>query len=147
MRSQKGTYHDNLLKDPRSSWKSQIQIFAPNTWVKDAEPCGWIRGKLEVSEEEGNLAGGPAVSITLEPWYPSESGPPNRQHTPLIWGPQYIYSRGLTGLGWWEKMNLILKRLEAPGSLEVCWGEDGGWGHPHGDRRQGRVMECGTVGG
>ena len=29
-------------------------------------------------------------------------------------------------------MYLTLKRLEAPGRLEVRWG--GGWGHPHGDR-------------
>jgi hypothetical protein len=29
-------------------------------------------------------------------------------------------------------MHLTLKRLEAPGSLEVRWG--GGWGHPRGDR-------------
>ena len=28
-------------------------------------------------------------------------------------------------------MHLTLKRLEAPGSLEVRWG--GGWGHPRGD--------------
>ncbi len=31
-----------------------------------------------------------------------------------------------------EMMHLTLKRLEAPGSLEVRWGE--GWEHPHGDR-------------
>jgi hypothetical protein len=30
-----------------------------------------------------------------------------------------------------EMMNLTLKRLEAPGSLEVRWG--GGWVHPRGD--------------
>ena len=35
-----------------------------------------------------------------------------------------------------EMMHLTLKRLEAPGSLEVRWG--GGWGHPHGDRGVGR---------
>jgi hypothetical protein len=28
-------------------------------------------------------------------------------------------------------MHLTLKRLEAPGSLEIRWG--GGWGHPPGD--------------
>jgi hypothetical protein len=33
-------------------------------------------------------------------------------------------------------MHLTLKRLEAPGSLEVRWGM--GWGHPCGDRRVGR---------
>jgi hypothetical protein len=43
-------------------------------------------------------------------------------------------------------MHLTLKRLEAPGSLEVLWGRRG-WGHPHGDRGQGRGMGCGTVRG
>jgi hypothetical protein len=33
-------------------------------------------------------------------------------------------------------MHLTLKRLEAPGSFEVRWGE--GWGHPHGDMGVGR---------
>ena len=36
-------------------------------------------------------------------------------------------------------MHLTLKRLEAPGSLEVRWGGGGeGWGHPHVDRAVGR---------
>jgi hypothetical protein len=42
-------------------------------------------------------------------------------------------------------MNLILKRLEAPGSLEVRWG--GGWGHSLGDRGWGGGTGCGTVRG
>jgi hypothetical protein len=33
----------------------------------------------------------------------------------------HIYSRGLPGLVQAEKMHLTLKRLEAPGSLEVWW--------------------------
>jgi hypothetical protein len=45
--SQKGTYHDCSLKDPTSSWKSQMQIFTLNQWTEAANPCGWIREKLE----------------------------------------------------------------------------------------------------
>jgi hypothetical protein len=37
-----------------------------------------------------------------------------------------------------EMMHLMLKRLEAPGSLEVRWG--GEWGHPHGDRWGGKEV-------
>ena len=38
-------------------------------------------------------------------------------------------------------MQLTLKRLETPGSLEVRWG--GGWGHPCGDRvGWGTGVEC-----
>jgi len=36
-------------------------------------------------------------------------------------------------------MDLTLKRLEAPGSLEVWLGR-GGWGHPLGDRGWGYGM-------
>jgi hypothetical protein len=32
--SQKGTYHDCPSKDPASSLKNQMQIFAPNQWQK-----------------------------------------------------------------------------------------------------------------
>jgi hypothetical protein len=45
-----------------------MQIFAPNQWTEAAEPCGWIREKLEEAEEEGNPVGEPAVSINLDPW-------------------------------------------------------------------------------
>jgi hypothetical protein len=50
--SQKGTCHDCPPKDPTSSWKSQMQIFAPNQWTETADPLGWIRGKLEENEED-----------------------------------------------------------------------------------------------
>ena len=36
-------------------------------------------------------------------------------------------------------MHLTLKRLEAPGSLEVRWG--GGWGHPRGDGSREEVWD------
>jgi hypothetical protein len=46
-------------------------------------------------------------------------------------------------------MHLTLKRLEAPGSLEVRWGGVWGlWGgNPHGYRGWGGGMGCGTVRG
>ena len=37
-----------------------------------------------------------------------------------------------------EMMHLTLKRLEAPGSLEVRWGGD--WGHPRGDWGSGEEV-------
>jgi hypothetical protein len=39
-------------------------------------------GKAEKAEEKGNPVGGPAVSINLDPRDLSNTGPPNRQHTP-----------------------------------------------------------------
>jgi len=80
--SQKGTYHDCSPKDPTSSWKSQMQIWAPNQRTETAEPCGWIREKLEEAKKEGNAVGGPEVSINLNPWDRLDTGSPTRQHTP-----------------------------------------------------------------
>ena len=37
-------------------------------------------------------------------------------------------------------MHLALKRLEVPGSLEVRWGGEWGWEHPHGDRGVGEKV-------
>jgi hypothetical protein len=59
-----------------------MQIFAPKQWTEAAYSCGWIRGKLEEAEEEGDPVGGPAVSINLDPWDLSDTGTPTRQHTP-----------------------------------------------------------------
>jgi hypothetical protein len=40
-------------------------------------------GRLKEAEKKGNPAGGPAVSINLDPQNLSNTGPPNRQHTPV----------------------------------------------------------------
>ena len=45
--SQKRSYHDCLLKDPKSSCNSQMQIFAPSQWTEAVDPCSCIRGKLK----------------------------------------------------------------------------------------------------
>ena len=72
-----------------------MQIFAPNQWTEAADPCGWIREKLEEAEEEGDPVGGPAVSINLDPEISQTlNHQPGSIHQ-LIWGPQHIYSKGL----------------------------------------------------
>ena len=80
--SQKRTYHDRIPEDPRSSWKCQMQIFAPNLWTEAADLCGWIMEELDEVEEQGNPVGGPAVSINLDPWDLSNTLPLNWQHAP-----------------------------------------------------------------
>ena len=42
---------------------------------------GWIRKRLEETEEEGNPTGRPAVSTNLDPWDLSDTESPTRQHT------------------------------------------------------------------
>jgi hypothetical protein len=80
------------MKDPASSWKSQLQIFAPNQWTEAADPCGWIRGKLEEAEGEGDLVGGPAVSINLGPLDLSDTGTPTGKYTPADMRPPNTYT-------------------------------------------------------
>jgi hypothetical protein len=83
-----------------------MEIFVLNQWTEAADPCGWIRGKLEESEEEGNPVVGAAISINLDLQDLLDTGPSTRQCSQLKWGPQYMYSRGLQG------MNLV--REDAP---------------------------------
>jgi len=94
--SQKGPIVTALWKTQQA--ESQMQIFAPNKWTEAADPCGWIREKLEEAEE-GNPVGVLAMSINLDPKISQTLDyQPGSIHQ-LIWGPQHIYSRGLLGLG------------------------------------------------
>jgi hypothetical protein len=97
MCSQKWTYHAFPLKDPTSSWKSQIQIFILNEWTESSDPCSWIRKKLGEDEEEGDPIERPAVSIDLDPEIPQTLDPQLISIHQLIWDPQHIYIRGLPG--------------------------------------------------
>ena len=79
--------------------------------------------KLEEAEK-GEPVGGPAISINLDLQDLSSTGPPIRQVTPAYMKlPTHMQQRLLLSLGS-EKMNIILKRLEVPGSLEV-WMDPG----------------------
>jgi hypothetical protein len=78
--SQKGIYHDCPPIYPINSWKNQMQIFAPNQWTEAADPCCWIREGWQ--KLRSYHVGAPAVSINLDPWDLSNTGPPTRQHTP-----------------------------------------------------------------
>jgi hypothetical protein len=51
------------------------------------------------TEEEGNPVREPTVSINLELWNLSDTGPPTRQHLTADKSPQHIYSRWLMSLG------------------------------------------------
>jgi hypothetical protein len=102
--SQKGTYLDRPPKDPTSSWKSQMQVFVRNQWTEADDPCGWIRGKVEEAEAEGNPVTAPAVSINLDPQYLSNTWLPTRQHTPAdMRPPKHIQQRtSRSGFNQWR---------------------------------------------
>ena len=92
----KGTYHDCPLTN---SWKSQMQIFAPNQWTEAADHCCWIRERLKEAKDEGYPVGRPAVSINMDLWDLSNTGQPNRQHIPADMRPQtYIQKRNSKSL-------------------------------------------------
>ena len=100
--SQKGTYHDCPPEDPTSSWKIQMQIFAPNQWTEVADHCGWIRDKLE-AEEEGNPVERSAVSINLDSWDLSDTGTPTRQHIPADMKPPTHIQQRTAGSGFSQR--------------------------------------------
>ena len=78
----KEIYHGCPPTEPRSTWKSQIQIFTSNQWTEAADSYGWIREKLKDAEEQSDPVAGPAVSSNLGIWDLADTGPPTRQHTP-----------------------------------------------------------------
>jgi hypothetical protein len=108
-----------------SSWKSQMQIFAPNQWTEAADPCDWSRERLKEAEEENQqsqLIWIPEISQILD-------------HQPgstcqLIWGPQHIYSWGLSGLCSFRED--APNPQETGGSMEFRGQVE--WGQPRGDR-------------
>jgi hypothetical protein len=53
---------------------------------------------MDTLNDHFNPAGRPAVSINLDPRDLSNTGAPNRQHTPADMRPPTQYSRGLVGL-------------------------------------------------
>jgi hypothetical protein len=81
-----------------SSLNNQMQVFTLNQWIEVADPCGWIREKLEEAEEEGNPVGQPAVSTWIPEISQTLDHQPGSIHQ-LIWGPQHIYNKGLLDLG------------------------------------------------
>jgi hypothetical protein len=86
---------------------------------------------LKEVEENGYPVGGPAVSINLDPWDLSNSGPPDTIYH-LIWGPQHTDSRGLPGLCLFRDG---APNPQEPGDPREFKGQvEWGWGHPRGDR-------------
>jgi hypothetical protein len=116
-----------------------MQIFTPNQWTEDAAPCGWIREKLEETEEESDPVGGPEVSINLDPRDLSDTGPPTRQHSLAGVGHPHIYSWGLPGLG------SVREDVPMDSGGLVRWA--GGDGNILVEIGGGRGLEWGTEGG
>jgi hypothetical protein len=102
----------------------------PNQWTKAADPCCWIRERLKEAEEEGNPVGQPVASINLDFRDLSNTGPPNRQHTPADMRPQRTYSWGLPGLCSFSDDETNPQKTGSPREFrcQVGWR----WGHPCG---------------
>jgi hypothetical protein len=77
-------------------------------------------GRIEEAEGKGYPIGRSEVSTNLDPRELPETEPPMRQHTRagLRATGTYVAEDCLVWLQW-EKVHLILKRLETPGKREV----------------------------
>ena len=95
---QTGTKHGCPLRDPTSTWLWKRKIFTPNQWNKVRDPCGWVRKRLEETEEEVDFIRKPTVSTNPDPWNLSDTEPPTRQQTGAGLRSGHIYSRRLIGL-------------------------------------------------
>jgi hypothetical protein len=73
--------HDCPHKDETSSWKSQMQLFAPNQWTEAANPSCWL-GKAERSWGEGWFCRRTRILINLDIWGLPNTGPSNRAIIP-----------------------------------------------------------------
>lgn len=77
---QTGAYHNWLLRGPRSSWKCQMHMLAPNQWMEARVPCYWIVKELEKAEEADGAMGTPSVSADLDLCDLSDTKPSAWQH-------------------------------------------------------------------
>ena len=132
-----GVYHDCSLKSPKSSWRSSMQIFTSNQWTEVDEPCGWIRKRLEESEEEGDPIRRPTVSTNLDLWDLSDIEPQPGSIYQLILGPKHIYSREIPGLDSVKKDAPNPQEAQSP---RECWslvvlGQEE-WRHPLVEREE-----------
>ena len=94
----------------------------PNHSTEVGDPYGGIRGRVEEAEGEGDSIGRPAVSTDPDPWELPETELPTK--TILGWteGPGTYIAEDCLVSPQWEKMHLILQRLEAPGKGEAWCG-------------------------
>jgi hypothetical protein len=99
--------------DPASSWMRQKQMLTPRHWTEVGDPYGWIRGRIEEAERGSDPIGRPAVPTNPDPREFPETEPPTRSIHRLPRGPWH--TEVCLVRPQWEKMDFILKSLEAPG--------------------------------
>jgi hypothetical protein len=85
-----------LRKTQQTAERIRCRYLHPNNGQKQLTPVVEL-GKAERSWEEGRSCRRTS-SLNLNSWDVSNSGPPNRQHTQMTWGPRHTYSRGWPGL-------------------------------------------------
>jgi hypothetical protein len=92
-----------VLWRPNKQLKESDADICTNQWAKAADPCGWIREKLEDAEEDCDPVGEPTVSINLDPCDLSDTGSPTRQQTPTNVKPATHKQQRTTGSGFSQR--------------------------------------------
>jgi hypothetical protein len=88
-----------LWKIQQAAERVRCRYLYPTKWTEAADPCGWIREKLEEAEEEGDPVGGPTVSTNLDPRDLSDTMPPTIQHTAADMRPPTHIQQKTAGFG------------------------------------------------
>jgi hypothetical protein len=74
----------------------QMQIFSPNQWIEESDPCCWINEVKDIKEEGIPVVG--SLSQLKCSLKMSEIVAQQRDRMNLlIWGLQHTYRRGLLG--------------------------------------------------
>ena len=109
-----GIWKDRSLSwlPSKNTWKTLMHILRPNQWTEAADPCCWIKERLEEAEKDYPI-GRPAVSNNLDPQNFSDTELPTRQHRLADMRPRHTGSIGLPGMA--------SVRGGAPNPLET-WG-------------------------
>ena len=99
-----------------------MQILTANHWTEVKGPYGRVRGRIEGEEGDGNPIGRPTLSTNLDPQELPETKPPIRDHTWAgLRSPGTYVAEDCLVWPQWERMCLILERLDAPGKGIQEW--------------------------
>ena len=115
---QMGAWHGCALKA-----LTEVEANTSNRWTVDRDYYSSMRGRIEEAQGKIDPIGRPKFSTNPIPREPPETETPTRSKHGLVKGPWNIQIAEV-GFVWpqWEKMCLILERLEAAGKREAWWG-------------------------
>jgi hypothetical protein len=99
-----------------SSSLRHMQILRANHWTDIRNPHGRVRERIKGAKEYANSIGRPTVSTNPDPSELQETMAPTKEHTcAALWPPGTYVKENCFVWPHWERVHLILQRLDTPG--------------------------------